>query len=113
MTRAIGQEYIPGLAGVPVTKSTISDIDGQKGILKFRGYAIQELAEKSSYEETAYLVLKGELPTRDQLERFSSELASCRSVEPTIIEMIKAFQRQRIRCPPGRPVSPRWVFLAK
>ena len=54
-------EYIPGLAGVPATKSAISSIDGEKGILAYRGYSIQDLVEHSSFEETALLLMNGEL----------------------------------------------------
>ena len=63
-------EYLPGLAGVPATKSNISSIDGEKGILAYRGYDIQELAERSTFEETALLLLDGELPTSRELEDF-------------------------------------------
>src|SRR4030042_2653454 len=89
MVRAMEHDFIPGLAGVPVTRSAISDIDGHRGILKLRGYAIEELAEKSTYEEAAYLVLKGELPNAGQLERFEAELAACRAVEPEILDIMK------------------------
>ena len=89
MAEAMEHGYVPGLAGVPVTRSRISYIDGQKGILKLRGYAIEELAQKSTYEETAYLVLKGELPTQHELERFEEGLATHRLVEPAIIEMMR------------------------
>ena len=61
-------EYIPGLAGVPATESKISYIDGQKGLLTYRGYDIQELAEFSSLEETTLLLLFGDLPTADELK---------------------------------------------
>ena len=47
----------PGLAGVPVAASKISSIDGDKGILKYRGYAVEELVEKSNFAETAYLLI--------------------------------------------------------
>ena len=57
------KEYIPGLAGVPATKSAISSIDGEKGILAYRGYAIDDLVVHSSFEETALLLMQGELPT--------------------------------------------------
>ena len=93
MTAAIEHQYIPGLAGVPATKSRISDIDGQRGILKLRGYAIQDLARHSTFEETAYLVLKGELPTQKQLDRFKKELAAQRVLEPTIQDIIKLFPK--------------------
>ncbi len=94
MTTKIEQyEYIPGLAGVPVTKSRISDIDGQRGILKLRGYTIQDLAAHSTYEETAYLVLKGDLPSASQLDAFKKDLAVHRAVEPTILDIIKLFPK--------------------
>src|SRR5262245_41927835 len=54
--------YDPGLQNTAACKSTISYIDGDKGILRYRGYPIEELAEKSTYLETAYLIIKGELP---------------------------------------------------
>ena len=47
-------EYIPGLAGVPATKSSISSIDGEKGILAYRGYSIQDLVEHSSFEDMQF-----------------------------------------------------------
>ncbi len=90
MAEAMEHDYVPGLAGVPVTRSRISYIDGQKGILKLRGYAIEELAQKSTYEETAYLVLKGELPTQHELERFEEGLATHRPVEPAILDMMRS-----------------------
>ena len=57
------KEYVPGLAGVPATKSAISSIDGEKGILAYRGYSIEDLVIHSSFEETALLLMQGELPT--------------------------------------------------
>ena len=50
-------EYVPGLEGVPATKSNISFIDGEKGVLAYRGYSIEQLAEHSTFEETALLLL--------------------------------------------------------
>ncbi len=67
-------EYIPGLAGVPATKSAISSIDGEKGILAYRGYSIQDLVEHSSFEETALLLMNGELPSEDELTNFKNIL---------------------------------------
>ena len=60
----------PGLEGVPVTQSAICDIDGTKGELRYRGYSISELAYKSSFLETAYLLIWGELPTAKELREF-------------------------------------------
>ena len=55
---------------MPATQSAICDIDGEKGLLTYRGYPMQELALHSSFLETAYLLIWGELPTRDQLNAF-------------------------------------------
>ena len=53
-----------GLMGVYFDRSRVCDIDGKKGELRYRGYSIHDLATRSSFEETAYLLLHGELPTR-------------------------------------------------
>jgi citrate synthase len=82
-------QYIPGLAGVPATESKISFIDGQKGILTYRGYDIQELAEYSSFEETTLLLLFGELPTAEELANFDTELRNNRRVKYNIREIMK------------------------
>src|SRR5947208_1284883 len=60
--------YDPAFLNTASCKSRITYIDGGKGILEYRGYPIEELAERSSYLETAYLVLYGELPTKEQFE---------------------------------------------
>jgi citrate synthase len=60
--------YDPGFTNTASCKSNITYIDGEKGILKYRGYPIEQLAEKSNYLETAYLILFGELPTKKQYE---------------------------------------------
>ncbi len=82
-------EYLPGLAGVPATKSNISDIDGQKGILSYRGYPIEQLAEHSSFEETTLLLLDGELPSRSALAEFDAQLRANRVVKFPIREIMK------------------------
>ncbi len=82
-------EYLPGLAGVPATKSNISSIDGEKGVLAYRGYDIRELAEKSTFEETSLLLLDGELPTADELEDFDQQLRRQRRVKYNIREIMK------------------------
>jgi len=74
-------EYLPGLAGVPATKSNISDIDGEKGILAYRGYPIEELAEHSSFEETTLLLLDGRLPSQSELADFSQQLTENRQLK--------------------------------
>jgi citrate synthase len=81
--------YIPGLAGVPAAESAISFIDGEQGILEYRGIPIQDLAENSTFEETAYLLLFGTLPTRTQLDTFQAELIEHRPVKFHLVDMLK------------------------
>ena len=57
-------EYIPGLENIPASRSSVSYVDGQKGLLEYRGIRIEELAEKSTFIETAYLLIWGKLPTQ-------------------------------------------------
>src|SRR2546425_978863 len=64
-------DFMPGLAGVPAARSRISDVDGQGGVLEYRGIRIEELASKSTFLETAFLLLFSHLPARLELERFS------------------------------------------
>lgn len=84
-------EYLPGLAGVPATKSNISDIDGEKGILAYRGYPIEQLAEHSRFEETCMLLLDGRLPTSKQLEDFDQRLRNNRRTQFHIRDLMKTF----------------------
>jgi len=67
-------DYIPGLANVPATESSISSIDGPNGVLAYRGYSIQDLCKYSSFEETALLLQNGELPNTKELEEFKDLL---------------------------------------
>ena len=85
----MSSEYLPGLAGVPATKSNISSIDGEKGILAYRGYDIRELAEKSTFEETVLLLLDGRLPLADELAEFDSQLRSERRLKYKIRSIMK------------------------
>src|SRR6056297_3855848 len=62
--------YDPAFKNTANVRSHVTYIDGDAGILRYRGYPIEQLAEKSSFLESSYLVLYGELPTADQLERF-------------------------------------------
>ncbi|MEN8108206.1 MAG: citrate synthase [Pseudomonadota bacterium] len=86
-------EYQPGLEGIPATKSDISYLDGKQGILTYRGYPIVELAENSTFEETAYLLLDGELPDSDQLERFDNQLREHRRVKYNIRDIMKSLPK--------------------
>lgn len=82
-------DFFPGLEGVPAAKSRISYIDGKEGILEYRGIRIEELVEKSSFIETAYLLIFGKLPTRNELERFDSDLRHHRRIKYRIIDLMK------------------------
>lgn len=84
-------EYRPGLEGVPATQSSISHVDGQNGILEYRGIRIEELAQKSSFLETAYLLIWGELPKQDELAAFEHEIQYHRRVKYRIRDMMKCF----------------------
>jgi len=64
----------PGFSSTGACTSAITYIDGEKGILRYRGYPIEQLAEKASFLEVAYLLVYGELPTDTQLEKFSALL---------------------------------------
>ena len=92
-------EYVPGLAGVPATKSTISSIDGEKGVLAYRGYDIGELVENSTFEETSLLLLNGELPSSSELEEFDRQLRGERRVKYNVREIMKYLP------PSGRPME--------
>ncbi|MGI0492878.1 citrate synthase [Alkalinema pantanalense CENA528] len=84
-------EYRAGLEGVPATQSSISFVDGQKGILEYRGIPIQELAEKSTFLETAYLLIWNELPSAEDLGTFETEIRYHRRLKYRIRDMMKCF----------------------
>ena len=86
-------DYHPGLDGVIATESSISDIDGDKGILSYRGYSIEELAEKSTFEETAYLLLTGELPSKLELESFIKKINARRDLPEGLISLLKTLPK--------------------
>ena len=81
-----------GLKGVYFERSAVSSIDGRAGDLRYRGYSIHELAENSSFEETAYLLIYGELPTSEQLNQFDRRLKAERSLPAPIFDMISVMQ---------------------
>ncbi|MCS7167697.1 MAG: citrate synthase [Gemmatales bacterium] len=79
----------PGLEGVPVAESAISFIDGKRARLSYRGYAVEELARKSCYEEVAWLLLRGELPTQRELADFDRQLRSHRRIKYRLRDLLK------------------------
>lgn len=80
-----------GLDNVYVKESKICFIDGEASKLFYRGYSIEELAENSSFEETAYLLIYGRLPTKTQLDDFRRKLESKRPLESGILQLLRSF----------------------
>src|SRR5205823_4956833 len=78
-----------GLEGVVAASSSICYIDGDRGILAYRGYDIHDLADFSTFEETCYLLWYGKLPSRDELKKFRTRLAGERKLDPAIIKWMK------------------------
>ena len=69
-----------GLKGIYFDRTAVTRIDGKAGTLHYRGISIHDLAEKSTFEETAYLLLHARLPSREELEAFDSQLKQSRPV---------------------------------
>lgn len=82
-----------GLKGVVIDKTNSSFIDGVEGRLMYRGYNIHDLAEKSNFEETVYLILNGNLPTKSQLKEFDNQLRANRDIPNEIIDIIRVTQK--------------------
>ena len=83
-----------GLRGVTVADTKISFIDGEKGVLMYRGYRIEELAQYSSFMETAYLLLQGPLPDRKELEAFSRRVVEARQLPGFLFESFHKWPRE-------------------
>ena len=80
-----------GLEGIVAANSGICWIDGDAGILSYRGIDIHELAEHSNFEETTYLLWFGRLPSSSELAEFSAQLAAARVLDPAILSLLKSF----------------------
>jgi citrate synthase len=78
-----------GLKGIYFDRSRVCYIDGRAGELRYRGYSIHELAQRSTFEETCYLLLKGELPTPAQLAAFTAELKAARTLPEAVYDVIR------------------------
>ena len=83
-----------GLRGVKVADTKVSFIDGEKGVLIYSGYSIEDLAEHSTFEETACLLLKGELPTSSELDSFKNSLASYSMLPDYLVQSMKLWPRE-------------------
>lgn len=82
-------DFMPGLAGVPAATSSISDVDGRRGILEYRGIRVEELCTHSSYLETAWLLLFGHLPNRQELRQWTIDVTHHRRIKFRIIDLLK------------------------
>ncbi|WP_186756705.1 citrate synthase [Echinicola salinicaeni] len=81
----------PGFKNTGSTKSAITFLDGEKGILRYRGYNIEDLAENSNFLEVSYLLIYGELPTQTEYEQFSNEITTHTLVHEDIKKMLDGF----------------------
>src|ERR687895_516593 len=83
--------YDPGFMNTASCQSRITFIDGDKGILRYRGYPIEQIAEKSTYLETAYLILYGELPNKSQLDEWTHNITFHSIIHENIKKLIDGF----------------------
>ncbi len=84
--------YDPGYGNTASTKSTITYIDGDKGILEYRGYPIEQLAEQSSFLEVSYLLINGELPTADQLAHWEERVMHHTYIHESLRALMQTFR---------------------
>ncbi|MDH5760889.1 MAG: citrate synthase [Gemmatimonadota bacterium] len=84
--------YDPAYTNTASTRSTITYIDGGKGILRYRGYPIEQLAERSSFLEVAYLILKGELPKQGELDQFVHDVTFHTYVHENMTKLMEGFR---------------------
>ncbi|MBT3327690.1 MAG: citrate synthase [Gemmatimonadales bacterium] len=84
--------YDPGYTNTASTRSSVTYIDGGKGILRYRGYPIEQLAERSTHLEVSYLLLKGELPTQSELDSFVHEVTFHTYVHENITDLLSGFR---------------------
>ncbi len=83
----------PGYKNTGSCESAITFLDGEKGIVRYRGYSIEELAEKADFLEVAYLLIFGELPTQEELDKFHSDIKSHSVVDDDVKKIIDAFPK--------------------
>lgn len=83
----------PGYKNTGSCESAVTFLDGEKGILRYRGYAIEELAEKADFLEVAYLLIFGELPTKEKLEKFHADIKDHSEVDEDVKKIVDSFPR--------------------
>src|SRR5450631_644532 len=82
-------ELRPGLADVPAAESAVSFIDGKRARLEYRGIAVETLARESCFEETTWLLLKGDLPSQRELADFDDQLRHHRRIKYKLLDVMK------------------------
>jgi citrate synthase len=95
MSHAPEETYSPGLEGVIANETAIANVEGREGQggLEYRGYRIEDLAGSVSYEETAFLLLHGDLPTAAQLREFDGRLRAQRAIPEALVELYRKIPR--------------------
>lgn len=83
----------PGYKNTGSCESAITFLDGEKGILRYRGYSIEELAEKADFLEVAFLLIFGELPTKEELEKFHTDIKAQSVVDEDVRKIVDAFPK--------------------
>lgn len=82
----------PGFCNTALCQSAITYIDGDRGVLRYRGYGIEELAEKSSFLEVAFLLIHGELPTSEQFKVWTGHVMSHTYTHENLLQYLKSFR---------------------
>ncbi len=95
MSSVTADQYKPGLEGVVSNETAIANIEGKEGAggLEYRGYRIEDLAESVSYEETAFLLLHGDLPTSAQLRDFDARLRASRAIPQALVDLFRVIPK--------------------
>jgi citrate synthase len=88
--------FSPGLAGIVAAETRLSSVDGLAGELIIAGYALEELADKATFEETVYLLWNDALPNGKQLAEFKANLAAYRTLPPITLEVLREAAKQRL-----------------
>jgi citrate synthase len=86
----------PGLEGIVVAETTLSDVDGAHGYLTIAGYSVEELAPNATFEQTAFLLWNGRLPNRTEEEAFRKELAARRTLAPLTLDHVREAARAKV-----------------
>ena len=89
MDEKLMMDVVPGLEGIPAAESAISFIDGEAGILEYRGITVEALAEKSDFLETAWLLIFGRLPKKDELDKWRTDITYHTRLKLKILRMME------------------------